>query len=81
MPIRLVSVAAVALVVGLVEAGANETCTGPLSLAEINPLVVKAQYAVRGRLLNRAMELEKELKAGKELPFKKIVRCNIGNPI
>lgn len=49
-------------------------------LEELNPLVVKAEYAVRGRLLDRAVELEKALKAGEPLPFKQIVRCNIGNP-
>ena len=63
-------------------AAGNETgsCGRALSLCQINPLLVKAEYAVRGRLLERAMELEVDLKAGKALPFEKIVRCNIGNP-
>ncbi len=51
-----------------------------LSLSRINPLVVKAEYAVRGRLLDRARELEEQLEAGDKLPFTYIVRCNIGNP-
>jgi len=58
----------------------NESCGQPLSMCEINPLLVKAEYAVRGRLLDRAAQLEADLAAGKPLPFKKIVRCNIGNP-
>lgn len=49
-------------------------------LAELNPLVVKAEYAVRGRLLDRAKELEMQLASGASLPFKRIVKCNIGNP-
>ena len=63
--------------------GSSQTCEA-LSVDNISPLVVKAEYAVRGRLLNRAMELEELLKAGPPasdaLPFKRIVRCNIGNP-
>ena len=55
-----------------------------MSIGEINLLMfVKAEYAVRGRLLARAMELEKELQDPEKaaaLPFSKIVRCNIGNP-
>ena len=63
--------------------GSSQTCEA-LSVDNISPLVVKAEYAVRGRLLARAMELEAVLKAGGDgaaaLPFKRIVRCNIGNP-
>jgi len=46
----------------------------------INPSLIEAQYAVRGPILDRAIELQKQLKEGKNLPFKKIVSCNIGNP-
>ena len=59
----------------------SSTCTScSLSLESVNPLLLKMEYAVRGRLLTRAGELEAELLAGKALPFKKIIRCNIGNP-
>ena len=51
-----------------------------LSLDEISPSVRRAQYAVRGRLLDRSRELEAELRSGKKLPFARVVRCNIGNP-
>ena len=73
--LRLVLVSLAALA-----AADDSSCANGLTEETINPLVVKAQYAVRGRLLNRAMELEADLKAGKELPFDSIVRCNIGNP-
>ena len=41
---------------------------------------MKAEYAVRGAIVIRAMEHEKALAAGEWRPFKKIVYCNIGNP-
>ena len=34
----------------------------------------------RGEIVLRAKELEDELKAGKKLPFDKVLYCNIGNP-
>jgi len=43
-----------------------------LSLENINPKLLQAQYAVRGAIVQRAEELEK---AGQ-----KIIYCNIGNP-
>mmetsp|Transcript_30329 Transcript_30329/g.92764 ORF Transcript_30329/g.92764 Transcript_30329/m.92764 type:complete len:529 (+) Transcript_30329:74-1660(+) len=45
----------------------------------MNQQVVEAKYAVRGALLDRAMEIERELPSGK-WPFQEIIRCNIGNP-
>ena len=52
----------------------SEACNNAdsFSAATLNPSVVAARYAVRGALLARAMELEKEGRA--------IIRCNIGNP-
>ena len=46
----------------------------PLGLthANLNPRLLATQYAVRGRLLDRAKELEA---AGRE-----VCKCNIGNP-
>ena len=46
----------------------------------INPLVKAAEYAVRGPIVARSAELAQQLKDGKELPFKRIIPCNIGNP-
>lgn len=43
--------------------------------------ITNFQYAVRGVLLQRAEELERQLASGKHnLPFDHIVYCNIGNP-
>mmetsp|Transcript_7484 Transcript_7484/g.24709 ORF Transcript_7484/g.24709 Transcript_7484/m.24709 type:complete len:560 (+) Transcript_7484:41-1720(+) len=49
----------------------------------VNPQVAAAQYAVRGKLLDRAMEIERELKdpvLRRRWPFDEVVRCNVGNP-
>lgn len=35
---------------------------------------------MRGEIVLLAQQISKDLKAGKQLPFKKIVMCNIGNP-
>lgn len=77
--------AAVLLSVLVGSASAEEACAAgnvslPLSFDQLQPSIVAASYAVRGRLLDRAGELEAKLKAGESLPFKKIVKCNIGNP-
>lgn len=48
----------------------------------LNPLLLKADYAVRGSIVIRAMELEKAIQTGEgeKPPFEKIIFCNIGNP-
>jgi len=51
-----------------------------MEISAVNPNVVAAQYAVRGKILDRATEIQKDLDAGGEWPFDKIVLCNIGNP-
>lgn len=43
-----------------------------LKLSDVNPKLLKAHYAVRGRIVIRAQELEEQ--------GKKIIYCNIGNP-
>jgi alanine transaminase len=43
-----------------------------ISLKDLNPNLLTAEYAVRGPIVNRAQELEKQ--------GKKIIYCNIGNP-
>lgn len=42
--------------------------------------MVKAEYAVRGQIVVRASQIEKEMKEGKKYPFDSLVYCNIGNP-
>lgn len=50
-----------------------------LTLATINPNVVQMQYAVRGPIVIRSQELEKELQSGQKKEFDKVVKCNIGD--
>ncbi|ETV83307.1 hypothetical protein H257_04062 [Aphanomyces astaci] len=51
-----------------------------LTKKTINPRIVEAEYAVRGPLVLKSIELQKRLSAGEKLPFDKIISCNIGNP-
>lgn len=49
----------------------------------VNPLVLNAEYAVRGEIAIRAEELRKECatsQGSKKLGFDKVISCNIGNP-
>ncbi|KAL6260321.1 hypothetical protein P5V15_007852 [Pogonomyrmex californicus] len=39
----------------------------------------KMEYAVRGPLLIRALELEKELQKGAQKPFKEVIKANVGD--
>ncbi|KAH0540476.1 alanine aminotransferase 1 isoform X1 [Cotesia glomerata] len=39
----------------------------------------RMEYAVRGPLLLRALEIEKELKKGVKKPFKEVIKANIGD--
>ncbi|KAJ8667469.1 hypothetical protein QAD02_009132 [Eretmocerus hayati] len=41
--------------------------------------LVKMEYAVRGPLLIRALELEKELQKGAQKPFKEVIKANVGD--
>ncbi|BFZ10476.1 hypothetical protein BsWGS_13515 [Bradybaena similaris] len=50
-----------------------------LTMGTLNPNVVELQYAVRGPIVIRATELEKELKAGIKKPFTRVVKANIGD--
>lgn len=53
----------------------------PVTLDNINPKVLKCEYAVRGEIVTLAQRLQQELqvKPG-SLPFDEILYCNIGNP-
>ncbi len=53
----------------------------PLTAADVNPAILKVQYAVRGELAIKAEELREKLQDEKhDLPFKKVISSNIGNP-
>ncbi|SSD58276.1 probable Probable alanine aminotransferase [Saccharomycodes ludwigii] len=52
-----------------------------LCIEDVNENVLKAKYAVRGPIPQRAEELKAELsRSDNKLPFKKIINANIGNP-
>jgi len=50
-----------------------------LTIDNINPNVLTMEYAVRGPLVIRAVELEKELANGAQKPFKNVIKANIGD--
>ncbi|XP_072306802.1 alanine aminotransferase 2-like [Eucyclogobius newberryi] len=50
-----------------------------LTLESMNPNVKKVEYAVRGPIVQRAVQLEKELREGAKKPFTEVIRANIGD--
>ena len=55
--------------------------TGFFNMNNINPHIVKAEYAVRGAMSIRAANISQDLRKGvKQYPFTEITECNIGNP-
>lgn len=50
-----------------------------LDLNNMNKNVKEMEYAVRGPLLLRAQEIDKELAAGKTKPFKQTLKANVGD--
>ncbi|CAF97974.1 unnamed protein product, partial [Tetraodon nigroviridis] len=50
-----------------------------LTLDSMNPNVKRVEYAVRGPIVTRAVQLEKELKEGAKKPFTEVIRANIGD--
>ncbi|XP_021189399.3 alanine aminotransferase 1 [Helicoverpa armigera] len=50
-----------------------------LTLETLNPNIKKLEYAVRGPLVARAGEIEKELEKGAQKPFKRVIKANIGD--
>ena len=52
-----------------------------LTIETVNPAVIGAQYAVRGELVLRAAEMQKQMNEQPgSIGIKKILACNIGNP-
>uniref|UniRef100_A0A1J3HKW0 alanine transaminase n=1 Tax=Noccaea caerulescens TaxID=107243 RepID=A0A1J3HKW0_NOCCA len=59
----------------------HSTSSLPVTLENINPKVLKCEYAVRGEIVNIAQKLQEDLKSNKDAyPFDEIIYCNIGNP-
>ncbi|XP_060071000.1 alanine aminotransferase 2-like [Ylistrum balloti] len=50
-----------------------------LTMDNVNPRVREMQYAVRGPIVVRATEIEKELKEGVKKPFARVMKANIGD--
>ncbi|KAM6458500.1 alanine aminotransferase 1 isoform 6-T6 [Liasis olivaceus] len=50
-----------------------------LTLDSMNPHVRKVEYAVRGPIVARATQLQKELKQGARKPFTEVIAANIGD--
>uniref|UniRef100_A0A3Q3X0E3 alanine transaminase n=1 Tax=Mola mola TaxID=94237 RepID=A0A3Q3X0E3_MOLML len=50
-----------------------------LTVDTMNPTVKKVEYAVRGPIVQRAVELEKELSEGIKKPFAEVIKANIGD--
>lgn len=50
-----------------------------LTLDTMNPCIQRVEYAVRGPIVLRALELEQELRQGVKKPFTEVIRANIGD--
>lgn len=50
-----------------------------LTMETLNPCIKEMQYAVRGPLVIRASEIEKELEKGAKKPFTEVIKANIGD--
>ncbi|CAH1398732.1 unnamed protein product [Nezara viridula] len=54
-------------------------CSKCLTIENMNPCLKKMEFPVRGPLLVRAAEIEKELQEGKKKPFDRVIRANLGD--
>uniref|UniRef100_A0A8C1MCA4 alanine transaminase n=2 Tax=Cyprinus carpio TaxID=7962 RepID=A0A8C1MCA4_CYPCA len=50
-----------------------------LTVDTMNANVKKVDYAVRGPIVQRAVQIEKELKEGVKKPFEEVIKANIGD--
>ncbi|KAJ8272606.1 hypothetical protein GJAV_G00091220 [Gymnothorax javanicus] len=50
-----------------------------LTMDTMNPSVKMVEYAVRGPIVQRALQIEKELEEGVKKPFKEVIKANIGD--
>ena len=51
-----------------------------ITIDNINQKIRTADYAVRGEVVIRAIEIDAEMKKGKKFPFESLLYCNVGNP-
>ncbi|ODN02389.1 Alanine aminotransferase 2 [Orchesella cincta] len=59
--------------------GSSGSTAKTITLDNMNPHIKTMEYAVRGPLVIRATEIEKELAAGAQKPFKEVIKANIGD--
>jgi len=59
--------------------GNGEMASKTITLDNMNPNIKVMEYAVRGPLVIRAVELEKELEKGAKKPFTEVIKANIGD--
>lgn len=58
----------------------NPTNEPVLSTTNMNPAIKEVQYAVRGPIVARAVQIDNEILAGsKDYTFDKVIKCNIGD--
>ncbi|XP_071376631.1 alanine aminotransferase 2-like isoform X1 [Centroberyx affinis] len=50
-----------------------------LTIDTMNPTVKKVEYAVRGPIVQRAVQIEQELREGVKKPFAEVIKANIGD--
>ncbi|KAF1740843.1 hypothetical protein MXB_44, partial [Myxobolus squamalis] len=50
-----------------------------LNIDTLNPAILAVEYAVRGPIVTRAGEIQKEIESGIQKPFGKVIRANIGD--
>ncbi|CAF93240.1 unnamed protein product, partial [Tetraodon nigroviridis] len=50
-----------------------------LTMATLNPQVKAVEYAVRGPIVSKAGDIERELQQGVKQPFGEVIKANIGD--
>ncbi|XP_054286727.1 alanine aminotransferase 1-like [Macrosteles quadrilineatus] len=55
------------------------SCAKCVTYENMNPQIKVMEYAVRGPLVIRASEIEKELEQGAKKPFNEVIKANIGD--
>lgn len=58
---------------------ANYEFKKSITLRNLNPHIIKLEYAIRGSLFHRLTEIENELKKGTQMPFTRLIKANIGD--
>ncbi|XP_048142341.1 alanine aminotransferase 1 isoform X1 [Corvus hawaiiensis] len=79
-PRRLLTMAAAAAAELGAPGGPRGSRGAPVLTPEtMNPAIRRVEYAVRGPIVTRALELEQELRKGVPKPFTEVIKANIGD--